>query len=155
MSCVLSTDLKTKDLIFELDNLARTHLPHYAISRYWISLFKISSNENGKLDRRWVSNIISAFATEELARFAVQRSISHITGQPLESEKEKILGTCIIQVLGTTQIFKKSNFFTLSGDFISVIRLCSLANYHDLRIVVSDIYQHSTLEQLASIAKKT
>ena len=102
---MLPPDLKTEDLISQLDNLARTHLPHYAVPRYWIPLSKIPSDENGKLDRRWVSNTISAFATEELARFAVQRPISHITGQLLESEKEKLLGNCIIQVLGTTQIF--------------------------------------------------
>ena len=155
VSRVLLPDLQVKDLIFRLDNLAKTHIPHYAVPRYWIPLSKVPSDANGKLDRRWVRNTISALASEELAHFAVQQQISRIVGQPLESEKEKVLGTCIAQVLGTTQIFKESNFFTLSGDSISAIRLCSLANYHGLRIVVSDIYQNPTLEQLASIARNT
>ena len=34
VSRVLAIDLKTKNLIFQLDNLVRTYLPHYIVPRY-------------------------------------------------------------------------------------------------------------------------
>lgn len=148
-------DLQATDLIIRLDNLAKTHLPRYAIPRYWISLCNLSSDANGKQDHRWVRNTLFALTREELARFAVQRPVSRVVGQSLEATKEKVLGNWIAQVLGPREIFKHSNFVTLLGDSIFATRLCSLANYHGLRILVNDIYQNPTAEQLDGIARKT
>jgi len=145
---------QTTSLALRLEDLARAHLPHYAVPRYWVPLSKVPTDANGKLDRLAVRKAISALSKNELACFTVQRGHSCVVvGQPLESEREKILGMCFREVLGTTALFSGSNFFALSGDSISAIRLCSLANYHGLRLMISDIYQNPTLGQLARVAR--
>ena len=152
---ILKLENQTTDLVLRLDDLLRAHLPSYTVPRYWVPLSKIPSDINHKLDRLSVRNTISALSKDELGHFTLGRRHTYFVGQPLESEKEKKLGVCISEVLGTTELFKESNFFNLSGDSITAIRLCSLASYHGLRLVISDIYQNPTLEHLAHVARET
>ena len=91
---ILRLDEQTTDLAFRLDDLLRAHLPHYAVPHYWVPLSKIPSDANGKVHRLSVQNAISALSKDELVCYTVQRRDSCVVGQPLESEKEKILGMC-------------------------------------------------------------
>lgn len=152
---ILKLDKQTTDLASRLNDLVGAHLPQYAVPRYWVPLSRVPSDANGKIDRSSVRTAISALSKDELACFAVQRMHCFIVGHTLESKNEKVLGMCFSEVLGSTELFKESNFFSLSGDSISAIRLCSVANYHGLRIMISDIYQNPTLEQLARVATET
>ena len=135
ISRVVFSDPQDRHLISRPKTQAKTYMP-----RYWIPLSSILFNMNGKLHRRRVYEIISVLAMEELALFTVQRPDTRPARRFLESEKEKILGTCIAQVLGTTEMFQDSNFFALLGDSISANRLCLLAHHHGLRIVINEIY---------------
>ncbi|KAG9230477.1 hypothetical protein BJ875DRAFT_546147 [Amylocarpus encephaloides] len=152
---VLRPNKETSDLVSRLDHLLRLQLPQYSVPRRWVPLSRVPTLPNGKVDRTAVHAAILALSKRELENFAVHRMPPLGGGRALESKNEKLLGISFGEVLGSTDLCKESNFFNLSGDSISAIRLCSAASYHGLRIMISDIYKNPTLEQLASVAKDT
>lgn len=120
------------ELVAQLHELAKGFLPSYAVPSYWVPLSSVPIDRNGKINRQRVRDVISALSLEELGKFTFEEKTDK-PGTPLEAEKEKIIGMCIREVLSVGEVYKSSNFFALSGDSISAIRLCALANYHGIR----------------------
>ncbi|KAJ4309001.1 hypothetical protein N0V84_011754, partial [Fusarium piperis] len=146
-------DADTQHLASRLEESLRSQLPRYAVAQYWVPTTGIPMHANGKLNRRLVRSAISDMPAAELDRFRITRQWPRHPQRPLTSEMERVLGSCFCEVLGVTDVSKDSNFFALSGDSISAIRLCSHASHHGIRLLVSNIYEAPVLEQLALLVQ--
>lgn len=128
--CTIIPQIEHTELISHLQEKAKATLPYYAVPSYWVPFFTIPRNRNGKMDRQIITNRIAALPDVELGKFiscSTDESNHHL---PPESEKEQIITNCVKSVLGVNEVLGNSNFFALSGDSISAIRLCTLANHH-------------------------
>lgn len=143
------------ELISHLHEKAKATLPYYAVPSYWVPFLTIPTNRNGKVDRQIIADRIAALPDVELGKFifcSTDESNHHL---PPETEKEKIITSCVKAVLGVNEVYGNSNFFALSGDSISAIRLCTLAKHHGLRVTVNDVYLNPTITQLALASRDT
>jgi non-ribosomal peptide synthetase component F/aryl carrier-like protein len=138
-------------LVAEFEELARSHLPTFAIPRHWVPCKDISLDSNGKVNRRAANEYIAGLSDAELDRFAAWpgKNLLNDARAP-ETSVELVLAECFSQVLGPSELFRSSDFFALGGDSISAMRLCAVAKYRGLNLTVSAIYRHANLEQLAS-----
>lgn len=139
--------------VSHLQEKAKATLPHYAVPSYWVPFCTIPRNRNGKLDRQIITDRISALSDVELSKFIFCSRVGSNHLLPPESEKEQIITSCVKAVLGLDKVDRNSNFFALSGDSISAIRLCTLASHRGLRITVNDVYLNPTVTQLAFVSR--
>lgn len=151
---ILDHNEQTRTISLRLEAYAKVHLPSYAVPRYWIPLTSPPLDQNSKLNRGLVRKLVSSLPERDILQYSVSGGHLKGLGTPLQSRIEKLLGKCFAEIFGIANLFKENNFFALSGDSISAIRLCSLARYHGLRLRVSDIYQNPTLEKLASVVRR-
>lgn len=131
-------------------------VPSYLVPKYWVLLTFMPMTTNCKIDRRALSMFITTLSTREKALFTheiIQPGIR--SSQPLSTTKEKIIGQCVQEVLETDTVYRDSNFFSLSGDSISAIRLCALLRNRGIIITVKEIYLRPTIAQQAVFARYT
>ncbi|WP_342781545.1 amino acid adenylation domain-containing protein [Amycolatopsis rhizosphaerae] len=72
---------------------------------------------------------------------------------PPEGEIETRLAEIWQHVLHTTPIGRHDNFFTLGGDSILSLQVCSKAARHGIRITPRRLFDHQTVAELAAVAE--
>lgn len=124
----------------ELYDYSAEQLPPYMIPSTFVLLAALPLNANGKIDRRRLP------------------AVSHLkveSNGSLDSphnEVEQVLAGIWAEVLGLRNIGIHENFFRLGGDSILSIQVVAKANQAKLGLTPTQLFQHPTIAELASIA---
>ena len=134
----------TQPSIETLRNYLQESLPDYMVPSRFIYLDKFPLTPNGKVDRK-------ALPTPEFTRENLEVSFV-----PPETKEEQIIAKIWQQVLGVNQVGRWDNYFSLGGDSIRSIRVCSLAEAAGLRLKLEQVFWHPILSELAAstVSKK-
>ncbi|AGF55973.1 non-ribosomal peptide synthetase [Clostridium saccharoperbutylacetonicum] len=124
----------------EIKEFLKKVLPNYMIPSYIIQLEKFSLNCNGKIDKR-------ALPSPDLS----QKDTEFIKAR---SEIELKLEDIWCQIFNLKEISIKDNFFDIGGNSLMAVNLVSKVHKEfKRRIVVTDVFNRPTIEELAEYLK--
>lgn len=109
-------------------------LPDYMIPAYYVNQSYFSLTENGKINRRDLPE--PEAITEEY--------------EAPETELETQMATIWSDVLRVEKIGRNDNFFSLGGDSIKAIQICSRLQDKKLKIEVNDLFRYPALKDLCT-----
>jgi amino acid adenylation domain-containing protein/non-ribosomal peptide synthase protein (TIGR01720 family) len=132
---------KTLD-IAKLREYLSHRLPDYMIPAYFVKLEEMPLTPNGKIDRDALANMEIA-NMETGAAYATPRN-----------EIEEKLVEIWKSVLGRPQVGIREDFFMIGGDSIKAIQISSRMNTAGYQVEMRDIFQYSTIIELAPCIKK-
>ncbi|MGJ3561494.1 non-ribosomal peptide synthetase [Streptomyces sp. INA 01156] len=115
----------------------RTQLPEYMVPSAFVALDVLPLTANGKLDRK-------ALPAPDFAAAA--------GGRAARTEREELLCGLFAEVLGLPAVGVDDGFFDLGGDSIVSIQLVARARRAGLLLTPRDIFEHKTVEALATVA---
>ncbi|MFD5495941.1 amino acid adenylation domain-containing protein, partial [Streptomyces sp. NPDC127091] len=115
----------------------RTQLPEYMVPSAFVTLDVLPLTANGKLDRK-------ALPAPDFAAAA--------GGRAARTEREELLCGLFAEVLGLPAVGVDDGFFDLGGDSIVSIQLVARARRAGLLLTPRDIFEHKTVEALATVA---
>ncbi|KAL6800822.1 hypothetical protein GGI42DRAFT_361069 [Trichoderma sp. SZMC 28013] len=130
---------KTQEQLYEL---VKTQLPQYMVPQTITILDKIPVNENGKVNRRALVNIIQSQITE---RASIQQPTSEV-GRQMQVIWAKVLH------MEPQAIGINDNFFNLGGNSISAMKVVAAARDIGWKLSVADIFYSPTLSELSMTA---
>jgi amino acid adenylation domain-containing protein len=113
-------------------------LPEYMVPSYFSQLFKLPLTPNGKIDRKALLEPDGAMST----------GVEYVAPQ---NDIEMRLAEIWREVLGIEKVGVNDNFFDLGGDSLRSIRVASQAHNIGLQITPREIWEHSTIAELAQI----
>jgi len=116
-------------------------LPEYMVPSFFMYIEQIPITLNGKVDRKSLPS--PDFAT---------RSLENELVAP-KNENERELCEIWRTILGIEKVGIRDHFFRLGGDSIISIQLVSKARQKDIIFSVKDVFNHPTIEALASVAQ--
>lgn len=119
----------------------RRALPEHMIPSAFFEVPAIPVTVQGKVDYSALANI--AVSAEPEADFV-----------PPETDDEALLVRVFKRVLSRDDVGIRNNFFDLGGDSIMSIEVVAGAAAAGLEISPIDIFQHQTIESLATVARK-
>ncbi|WP_129973115.1 MULTISPECIES: non-ribosomal peptide synthase/polyketide synthase [unclassified Pseudomonas] len=119
----------------------REALPDYMVPVSWAFLERLPLTANGKLDRKQLPQPQVAQVQEA---YAAPRS-----------ELEQQLAAIWQDVLKVERVGLNDNFFELGGDSIISIQVVSRARQAGIRFTPKDIFQHQTVQRLATVAQQS
>jgi amino acid adenylation domain-containing protein/non-ribosomal peptide synthase protein (TIGR01720 family) len=108
-------------------------LPEYMIPAYFCHLHEMPLTSNGKLDRKRLPSV--NFSREN--RYEIPTD-----------EEEKLLASIWSSVLGVKEVGVSDNFFSLGGDSIKSIQICSRLRNEGYILTVKDIFTHPEIKRL-------
>ncbi|RDL16574.1 non-ribosomal peptide synthase/polyketide synthase [Pseudomonas jessenii] len=119
----------------------RQSLPDYMVPVSWAFLERLPLTANGKLDRKQlpqpdVAQVQEAYASPR-------------------NELEQRLAEIWQDVLKIERVGLNDNFFELGGDSIISIQVVSRARQAGIRFTPKDIFQHQTVQRLATVAQQS
>jgi amino acid adenylation domain-containing protein/non-ribosomal peptide synthase protein (TIGR01720 family) len=117
----------------------KTRLPDYMVPTYFMFLAQMPLTPNGKLDRKGlpqpdVSQMQQAYVAPQ-------------------TELEQQIATIWADVLRLPRVGVNDNFFELGGDSIMSIQVVSRARQAGIRFTPKDLFQHQTVQSLATVAQ--
>ncbi|RPJ09175.1 MAG: amino acid adenylation domain-containing protein [Spirochaetaceae bacterium] len=115
-------------------------LPHYMIPKALVFIDRIPFTPNGKLDRTALLSIPAELGTPV-----------HEYVEPCNATEESIAGVWKI-VLELDRVGIDDNFFFMGGDSFKAIRMVNLLKKEKISLRVVDIFQYSTIRELAGFA---
>ena len=119
----------------------REALPDYMVPVSWAFLERLPLTANGKLDRKQLPQPDVAQVQEA---YAAPRN-----------ELEQRLVEIWQDVLKVERVGLNDNFFELGGDSIISIQVVSRARQAGIRFTPKDIFQHQTVQRLATVAQQS
>lgn len=126
-----------------IEHISKT-LPNYMIPKRWIRVNDIPYTINGKIDKSKLLNILDNLnktnnCTNELAQANLI--------------KQKLINMfCSILKLNPLDIDLDDSFFILGGNSLLVLKLqCMIKNEFNLELLLEDLYEQSTINQLYDI----
>ncbi|MFA0813513.1 amino acid adenylation domain-containing protein [Microbulbifer epialgicus] len=128
------------DLAAEYKTTLKLHLPEYMIPAVYIFLDSLPLTINGKLDKRSLPEPRTSDVTRSQyvgPRNPVEESLSALWCELLQLQKVSI----------------HDSFFALGGDSISSIQLVARAKQQGIYITTKQVFEHQTIEALASTAR--
>ncbi|RLU10842.1 non-ribosomal peptide synthetase [Pseudomonas prosekii] len=128
------------DFAESLREQLKSALPAHMVPAYLLLLERLPLTPNGKLDRKNlpkpdVSQLQQAYVAPQ-------------------SALEQQLATIWQDVLKLDQVGLSDNFFELGGDSIISIQVVSRARQAGIRFTPKDLFQHQTIQALASVARR-
>ena len=117
----------------------RKDLPDYMVPAQLLFLDQLPLTPNGKLDRKALP-----------AADASQMQASYVAPK---TELQQRLANLWQDVLKLEKVGISDNFFDLGGDSIISIQLVSRARQNGIQFSPKDLFQHQTIEHLASVAR--
>lgn len=116
-------------------------LPNYMIPTYFMQLKKFPINTNGKIDRNALP-------------MDCEKSISHRASiVPPANKIEEVLASMFKKVLNLEEVSVTDSFFEIGGDSLTAMKLQVEALSNNLPISYGDIFEHTTVRDLASHIK--
>lgn len=120
-----------------LRNYLGSRLPDYMIPSLLVPLAAFPLTNNGKIDRAALPDLVAPLPSQQ--RYIAPRNIV-----------EQQLALIWEESLGVPQVSVHDDFFRLGGDSIRAIGVISrLRKTFDERIRLYDLYQHTTIDELA------
>ncbi|TBU87892.1 non-ribosomal peptide synthase/polyketide synthase [Phytopseudomonas dryadis] len=116
-------------------------LPDYMVPVSWAFLERLPLTANGKLDRK---QLPSPEVVQQQEAYVAPRS-----------ELEQSLAEIWRDVLKVERVGLNDNFFELGGDSIISIQVVSRARQVGIRFMPKDIFQHQTVQRLATVAQQS
>jgi amino acid adenylation domain-containing protein/non-ribosomal peptide synthase protein (TIGR01720 family) len=114
-------------------------LPDYMLPAYYIYMKAFPVSSSGKVDRKNLPD--PNFTTGK-------KYVAPIT------EEEKLLAEAWSKVLGVERISITDNFFSIGGDSIKSIQVCSAMRTANYKLSVRDIFNYQTIETLSPRLEK-
>ena len=136
---VVFSNYEQQPSIETLRHHLKQHLPDYMIPSQIIYLEKFPLTTNGKIDKK------------ALPKSEIQRENLEVAFVPCATPIESTLANIWQEVLGVNQVGRFDNYFTLGGDSIRSIRVCSLAQAEGLNLKIEQIFAHPMLSDLAAL----
>jgi amino acid adenylation domain-containing protein/non-ribosomal peptide synthase protein (TIGR01720 family) len=119
----------------------RETLPDYMVPVSWAFLERLPLTANGKLDRKQLPH-------PEVAQ------VQEVYAAP-RNQLEQRLAEIWQEVLKVERVGLNDNFFELGGDSIISIQVVSRARQAGIRFSPKDIFQHQTVQRLATVAQQS
>ena len=119
----------------------RGDLPDYMVPVSWAFLERLPLTANGKLDRK---QLPQPQVVQSQEAYAAPRN-----------ELEQQLAAIWQDVLKVERVGLNDNFFELGGDSIISIQVVSRARQAGIRFTPKDIFQHQTVQRLATVAQQS
>ena len=117
----------------------KEHLPDYMVPSHWVFLTNLPLTPNGKLDRKALP-----------APDASQALHAYVAPQ---NNLQQRIASIWQDVLKVAKIGLNDNFFELGGDSIISFQVVSRARQAGIHFTPKDLFQHQTIQGLASVAK--
>ncbi|PYH90753.1 acetyl-CoA synthetase-like protein [Aspergillus ellipticus CBS 707.79] len=140
-------------LIEELHEKLLSTLPSYAVPTLYIPVWLITVNANGKTDRKRAASLVADLDDTALMSYNIEAQGKKLQNIELETEAEFLIASAMCQILGVQEVYGNSNFFSLSGNSLSALRLCSALRKQGFKLSVKDVYNHPTVAELAANVK--
>ncbi len=122
-----------------LESFLKSKLPEYMVPSVWIEMEALPLNSNGKIDRK---RLPAPDAT----------ALSRTTYVAPETESQQEIINIWKDLLQLEQISVLDDFFELGGHSLLALRLLSaLRRTFAVELSVRDLFEHSTVEQLAQL----
>ncbi|WP_434625010.1 non-ribosomal peptide synthase/polyketide synthase [Pseudomonas sp. Z1-29] len=137
---VVAAEAAPGDFAEQLREQLKATLPAHMIPAYLLLLERLPLTPNGKLDRK---NLPKPDASQLQQSYRAPRS-------PLEQQ----LAAIWQDVLKLERVGLRDNFFELGGDSIVSIQVVSRARQAGIHLTPKDLFQHQTLEMLATVARQ-
>ncbi|KAL3429906.1 hypothetical protein BDV09DRAFT_200156 [Aspergillus tetrazonus] len=133
-------------------------LPYYMVPVLFVPVPSIPTNVSGKLDRRAVCELLVSLPTNSLGRWtAEQGNMPEAILKPATG-MEKMLQELWARILKipVDNVSPQDDFFRLGGDSVTAMRMVAAAarTSRHLKLVVTDIFQHPRLSDLAQVAEE-
>lgn len=137
-----------QDNFMHVRDSLRQRIPRYMIPSVFLTISSLPLNDNGKLDRRRITQLLESIPLEKWSEYTARSGgYQAPIGTP-----EKILckawSSCF--QLEQTHISRTDNFFDFGGDSIIAMKLVQQLQKRGLRISVVDIFNHPTLSIMAT-----
>src|SRR5262249_1672220 len=121
----------------ELRSYLKQRLPDYMVPSSLVVMERLPLTVNGKVDRKALP---APEERSESAEYVAPRTAV-----------EEALAEIWAGVLGLEQVGIRENFFELGGDSILSIQIAGRAKKAGLNFTVAQLFEHQTIEALASI----
>ncbi|SDZ66206.1 non-ribosomal peptide synthetase [Pseudomonas sp. NFIX28] len=118
----------------------RESLPDYMVPTYLLFLSALPLTPNGKLDRKSLPKVDAQLMQQ-----------AYVAPQ---TELEQQIAAIWADVLKLEQVGLTDNFFELGGDSIISIQVVSRARQAGIRFTPKELFQHQTVQGLASVAEQ-
>ncbi|MBC3366504.1 non-ribosomal peptide synthase/polyketide synthase, partial [Pseudomonas sp. SWRI154] len=136
---VVAEEPVQKDFAEHLREQLKATLPAHMVPAYLLLLERLPLTPNGKLDRK---NLPKPDASQSQQSYLAPRSTL-----------EQQLASIWQDVLKLERVGLRDNFFELGGDSIVSIQVVSRARQAGIHFTPKDLFQHQTLEMLATVAR--
>ncbi|XHR97228.1 condensation domain-containing protein [Mucilaginibacter sp. UC70_90] len=117
-----------------LRNYLAEHLPEYMLPAHYVRIDSMPLTSSGKIDRN---------AFPEIGLGTSDNYIAPVT------REEQLLCEVWSRVLGVKRIGITDNFFSLGGDSIKSIQVCSRMRIAGYKVTVQEIFYNQTIDKLA------
>ncbi|MGD2085178.1 MAG: amino acid adenylation domain-containing protein [Candidatus Aminicenantes bacterium] len=114
-------------------------LSEYMIPSFFVQVEQIPLTASGKVDRRHLPEPKPGGREDNY--------------EPPRNEIEETLLDIWSAILGVEKIGINDNFFQLGGDSIKTIQIAARIREHGLKLDIKDIFEHSTVKELAPLVK--
>lgn len=126
----------------------RERLPSYMIPSAFLVIGSFPLNDNGKLDRRRVGNLLDAIPSDKWLEYTARSKIYYAPVGRNEEILSELWATCIN--VEKKSVSRMDNFFDLGGDSITAMSLVQRLAKLGLRIHVTEIFKNPTLRAMAA-----
>ncbi|KAL1839673.1 hypothetical protein VTJ49DRAFT_1283 [Mycothermus thermophilus] len=154
---LLPADDTIREFVFNLRRALLASLPSYMVPSHIFVVNTIPLGATGKVNRRRLQTFARALTSEQASQFTGSAPVSDSTVEKPYTDMEAALSKLWAKVLGLDAacIGRQDSFLGLGGDSVSCMKLVSEAASAGLRLSVADVFQCSTLADLAQVATRT
>ncbi|KAI6365764.1 hypothetical protein MCOR25_005253 [Pyricularia grisea] len=139
------------DLLAGVQDSMLARLPAWMCPNHILPLDKYPRAHSGKVNRKFLREMVADWSEESLNRFTV--SCSAASKELPVSPVEKAIAGLWAEVLhlSTSLVGRHDSFFRLGGDSVAAMKVASACSGRQdgLRILVADIFRHPKLSDLA------
>ncbi|KAK8007409.1 hypothetical protein PG989_001399 [Apiospora arundinis] len=148
---------QVQDFVFELHKTLIATLPSYMVPNFILPLVSIPLGSTGKTNRKGLQAFAKSLPIDKLNQFTGSTFQNDGRVEKPFGDVEIALSYIWATILRIPQdsIHRQDGFFALGGDSVSAMKLVSEAASRDFHLTVADIFQHSSLAELAQIITGT
>lgn len=150
-STVLGMNDASRALFKDLEILLSALIPAYMVPSVWLPINRMPLTPSGKLNRARLRQLAQVVPAPLMASYKLALK----SGRAPSSELEKQLAAmwaCVLNI-EEASIGVEDNFFRLGGDSIGAMRLVTLARQSEIELTVANIFEKTSLLDMAHSAQ--
>lgn len=133
-----------------LESAIATNLPSYMVPTIYLPLATMPMTSSGKLDRRQLRQMCESLSDEQALSYRLATKTGRAPATKMEKALAHLWETTL--ELKPNSVSADDNFFRLSGDSISAMRLIGMARSQAISLSVASIFQKPKLGDLSKVA---